>query len=69
MVHSTARMDFGKVSGHVMKLIDRLNIKQEGMRRSLLGGQRVRRKEMTNHHIRTTHSSCKHQTDLYQECD
>jgi hypothetical protein len=68
MVHSTARMHFGKVSRHVVKPIDQLNIKQEGMERSLLGGKRLR-KDMTNHHIGTPLSSCQHQADLYQECD
>jgi hypothetical protein len=55
MVHSTARTHFGKVSGHVVKPIDRLNIKQEGTRLSLLGGQRW--KWVTNYYIRTQHSS------------
>ncbi|KIK34055.1 hypothetical protein CY34DRAFT_662033 [Suillus luteus UH-Slu-Lm8-n1] len=53
MVHSTARTHFGK----------------EGMRHSLLSGQRVGREEMAYHHIGTTRSSCKHHADLYQECD
>jgi hypothetical protein len=69
MVHSTDRMHFGKVSGHVVKPIDRLNIKQEGMRRSLLGGQRVRRKEMANDDIGTKRSSWIQNTGLYQECN
>ena len=69
MVHSTARMHFGKVSEHVVKPIDWLNIKQEGMRHSLLCGESLR--QMTDHQTTITmmHSSCLQCTDRYQECD
>lgn len=68
MVHSIARMRFGKVSNRVFTPADLLNEQQAGMMHSLRCGVSSEC-WTTEYTIKMKHLRCIHGIDLYQECD